>query len=145
MKIKIAVISIILVLSMLTSCSAITGKASFSRLKIEESKIESVEMYSYPNGRITFSEEETDKLIELFNNVPHGNVPEGEICTPDTIISLNYKNGEKTSFYFYGEDYLTLEIKTYDEDGKQDKWYYFRSDELRDFVYETGKKHFEKT
>ncbi len=143
MKLKLSVISIILILTTLTSCSAITGKASLSGVKIKKSKIESIGIGGRTGVEHFFNEEETDKFIELFNSVSTGIIPEGEIVTPDTIVTVYYKNGRKNCFYFYGEDYSTLELRAYDKDGERDEWYYFKSDDLRKFVYDTAKKYFE--
>ena len=142
MKKRISIISFLITLVvLLTSCSYLTGKANISHLRIKESKLDSINFhYHFGEKDATLNEEETDKFIELFNNITTGIIPEGELCTPDLIVTIKYNNSKKTVVYFYGEDYPTIEIKTYDKDGKQDEWYYFHADELRNFAYETAKK-----
>ncbi len=146
MKAKISLISVLIALiAILTSCSAITGKASLSHLKINESKIKSIEIYGYTGRHETLSEDETKKFIELFNSVSQGIVPRGEIVSPDARVDVYFQNGEEMSFAFYGKDYTLLDVRAYDKDGEQDDYYHFHSNELRDFVYEMAEKYYAKT
>lgn len=143
MKTKTSLILLTVFFLLLTSCSAITGKVSFSRLKIKEENVESaVICFSGYNTTVTLNEEETEKFIELFNKVSEGIVPQGELATPDTSVSFKYKDGKTVRFYFYGKDYSTHEIN-FDKDGAHEDFYYFQSNELRDFVYQTRDKYSE--
>ncbi len=142
MKNKISFISIILALVfVLTSCSLLSGKASLSHLKLKESKIESITCdYHFGEHQADLNEEDTEKFIALFNELKEGIIPQGEIVTPDLVLTVNLKNGKETHVIFYGEDYSTIEIETYDKDDEQDDWYYVHgADELRKFAYDTAK------
>lgn len=143
MKKLSTLISFVLVLiCILTSCS-LSGKANISKLKIKESKLDSINVhYHFGEKDAQLNEEETKKFVNLFNEIKQGIIPTGELVTPDLIITVNYENGSKTSIGFYGEDYSTIDIRPYNKDGEAEDWYFANGaavDELRKYAYETAK------
>jgi hypothetical protein len=110
---------------------------------LSESEVETVVLWSQGSTLYsTLNIEDTKKFIELYNNASY-RVDDNLGTTAEYGVIVNLKDGTKLKILQFGAVDRDYEVFLDNEKGEQlGERYYISSDELKSFLQETLKKHF---